>query len=621
MFRLPRPFRGVALILVVLLALAAPARAQTAPSAPAAATPPAVAPVSADELQQLVATLQDPAERAQLVASSRRSSPPSAAAASAHQRRRRRGDAGRPSSTTVSAADRHHHRRDPGRGAGRGRCTAAGALGRAQVGDRRRATSGADRRAARHHLRRRSLADRLTRFCCCAGPARQARGAARQHGRGRGFSSWRLCPSSSRRCRSWPSPLAASFTVPFTHPHFGTRQVARVLIGAILWARIVLAVARVVAAVAERRRALPARRGDAATISISGRAASPAGRSMASALAAARVVARRARRDLRALLRGTVLVLADPRHHLRAAEPPRWSRTGCAAAAMAAAAGALIRNRLADTWHVLAIIYVIGTFGVFVLDVARRLSVPAARDGGHRRRAARGGAHRALRSSSVSRRGFAISARREGALPDARGARQPLPAGALLRDRGASSMCFAALALLAGLGHRRLRLARHRHRPPRRPARSSPSRSCWSRRSSLWELFSSAIERYLNASDTDRHAARAQRPGAHPAAAAAQHRAGGDRHHGRADRAVRRSASTSRRCSPAPASSGWPSASAPRRSSRTSSPGSSFWSRTRSRSARSSMSARARAWSRRSPSAPSACATCRARCRPSRSAR
>ena len=29
----------------------------------------------------------------------------------------------------------------------------------------------------------------------------------------------------------------------------------------------------------------------------------------------------------------------------------------------------LIRHRLADTWHVLAIIYVIGTFGVFVLDV------------------------------------------------------------------------------------------------------------------------------------------------------------------------------------------------------------------------------------------------------------
>ena len=59
----PRIFAALALLLPLLLALAAPLRAQAAP----AASPPAAAPVSADELQQLVDTLQNDQERAKLV--------------------------------------------------------------------------------------------------------------------------------------------------------------------------------------------------------------------------------------------------------------------------------------------------------------------------------------------------------------------------------------------------------------------------------------------------------------------------------------------------------------------------------------------------------------------------
>src|SRR6185437_5547144 len=39
---------------------------------------------------------------------------------------------------------------------------------------------------------------------------------------------------------------AASFAVPFTEPDIGTREVARVLVGAILWTHSVLAIARIV---------------------------------------------------------------------------------------------------------------------------------------------------------------------------------------------------------------------------------------------------------------------------------------------------------------------------------------------------------------------------------------
>src|SRR5690242_10021703 len=60
-----RIFGAGALIAWLLLALAGVAPAQTPPSAPAAAQAPA--PVSADELERLVSTLQDDKERAKLV--------------------------------------------------------------------------------------------------------------------------------------------------------------------------------------------------------------------------------------------------------------------------------------------------------------------------------------------------------------------------------------------------------------------------------------------------------------------------------------------------------------------------------------------------------------------------
>jgi small conductance mechanosensitive channel len=161
---------------------------------------------------------------------------------------------------------------------------------------------------------------------------------------------------------------AASFAVPFTGPQFGTREVARVLIAAILWARLVLAAARVVllsdaasalyTLAAETRNYLYiwTRRFTIWAVYGFSLAAATWWLGVPGAIYAL-------------ILRTTAVVLAILAvifvlQNRRAVSD--WLRGGEGPGS----GWRIIRARLADTWHVLAIIYVAGAFGVYVLDVS-----------------------------------------------------------------------------------------------------------------------------------------------------------------------------------------------------------------------------------------------------------
>ena len=54
----------------------------------------------------------------------------------------------------------------------------------------------------------------------------------------------------------------------------------------------------------------------------------------------------------------------------------RRSATGCAARERAdESRWRVLRHRLAETWHILAIVYVVGTFGVYVLNAQGGLAL------------------------------------------------------------------------------------------------------------------------------------------------------------------------------------------------------------------------------------------------------
>ncbi len=160
---------------------------------------------------------------------------------------------------------------------------------------------------------------------------------------------------------------AASFTVPFVHAHYGTAQVAKVVIGAIFWGRLVLAAARVAllspSAVAlyplagETREYLYiwVRRFTHWTVYGYAVASSTWWLGVPGAIYAL-------------LLRVTTLVLAVLaivfvlQNRKTVAD---WLRGNH----VEGGSWRIVRQRLAETWHVLAVIYVVGTFGVFVLDV------------------------------------------------------------------------------------------------------------------------------------------------------------------------------------------------------------------------------------------------------------
>ena len=229
------------------------------------------------------------------------------------------------------------------------------------------------------------------------------------------------------------------------------------------------------------------------------------------------------------LLRITMLVLGVLAVDLRAAEPRavadwlRGNRGGSAAQPWLA----LLRHRLADTWHVLAIIYLLGTFGVFCCTSKAAL-VPAARDGAERGAGAGGGAGSC---SSIQR---ACASAASPSAPDLKPRFPTLETrtnryhpGADLAAR--SRLFLAALALLQAWGFNAFTWLQA-------TATSRSRRQRWS--SVVMALLAALVglggvqlgARALSAAArTD--AGRAQRARAHASAAAAHHRAGGDPGH------------------------------------------------------------------------------------------
>jgi moderate conductance mechanosensitive channel len=168
----------------------------------------------------------------------------------------------------------------------------------------------------------------------------------------------------------------------------------------------------------------------------------------------------------------------------------------------------IVRNRLADTWHILALIYVIGTFGVYVLDVG-------------------GGYLFLLRATIVTvvvllaaallvrfierlcQRGFAVSPEVQARYPtiEAR-ANRYLPV--LYYVTATIIYVFAALTLLQAWG---IRAFAWLDTDGGRHAASTFVTLGVVLIAALiaWELFSSAIERYLHAGTEEKPLARSAR--------------------------------------------------------------------------------------------------------------
>ncbi len=366
MFHCPRRLCGVALAVVVVLALAAIAARAQSPPTPASPAPAAPA-VSAAELQQLVTTLQDPTARAHLVGQLQ------ALIAAG----RGTGVAATPAPAAPVAAgpvgffDTVSQQIDTVTGEILAAAQVVVDAPRLVHWTKAQVVDPASRDFWRAIAVRLAIifgvgfiADRLTRFLL-AGPTRRLAAAP-----GSTLGSQLFLMGLGIVIEALPVvafALAASFTVPFTHPHFGTRQVARVLIGAILWTRIVLAVARVALLSASAVRLYPLGEETRQYLYIWARRF--AGWAVyGSALAEAAWWLGVPGAIYALLLRTTILVLAILaiifvlQNRRMVAE---WMHGGNDVSG----GWRLIRHRLADTWHVLAIIYVIGTFGVFVLDV------------------------------------------------------------------------------------------------------------------------------------------------------------------------------------------------------------------------------------------------------------
>jgi small conductance mechanosensitive channel len=345
----------MALVGAVLLAVAAlPARAQTA--APAAAAAPA-ATVSADDLQHLVDTIQDPTERQHLITTLQ-----GLIAA-------QRGAPAQPTPTTF--LDRVTAQVDAITGeiltAAQVVVDAPRLVGwiESQIGDRAARDfwfAVAVRLALIFGIG--FIADRLV-YLLLRAPARRIESAPGSRIPTQ-LALMLLCFAIAI-LPAVAFALAATFAVPFMHVHYGTVQVAHVLINAILWSRIVLAAARVVllapSAVAlyplggETRHYLYIWMRRFTGWAVYGYAVASGAwwLGVPGAIYAL-------------LLRGTTLVLATLgivfvlQNRKTVADWLRGNGHG-------SASWRLLRLRLAETWHVLAIIYVVGTFGMFLLDV------------------------------------------------------------------------------------------------------------------------------------------------------------------------------------------------------------------------------------------------------------
>ena len=266
----------------------------------------------------------------------------------------------------------------------------------------------------------------------------------------------------------------AYFVLPLLQPRIGTRLVAEVIVRASVLARSLLAVARVVllSSSAPVRLSAPARRRGNYLYIWTRRFSSWA--VYGYALADAALVARRARRDLCALLqqRGAWCSRCSPSSSCcrtasgisgchpgpAASERRRRERLAARSAIASPIPGTCWRSSISPA-----------RIGVYVLRRPRRLRVPAAGDAAQHRAAAGRGTHRAHRLEHSRERGFAISPI-SGALSDAR-RRAPTAICRCCTASRAAIYLFAGLALLQAWGARHLRLARHRARPPGRRLR------------------------------------------------------------------------------------------------------------------------------------------------------
>ncbi len=348
----PRIRRGVALIMAAFLALAAPARAQSAAASPAAQQP-----VSADELQRLVNSLNDPTQRQALVGELQ--------ALIAAQR----GVAAK-APPPPSFFDRVSGQID----------TITGEiLAAAQVAvDAPRLVHWSEAQIADRDLRQfwiavllrlaivfgaGFLADRIA-FLLLRGPARRVDAMAGASVPARLFLI--LLGIVIAALPAAVFAAAASFAVPFTAPGFGTREVAHVLIAAILWARIVLAVARALLLSTAAAALYPLGAESRNYLYIWTRrftAWAVYGFSLAEAAWWLGVPG-----AIYALVLRTVAVVLA----ILAVIFVMQNRRGVSDWLHGGGGGAwrTIRDRVADTWHVLAIVYIAGTFGVYVLDVS-----------------------------------------------------------------------------------------------------------------------------------------------------------------------------------------------------------------------------------------------------------
>jgi moderate conductance mechanosensitive channel len=355
-----------ALIAWLLFALAGAAPAQTPPPAPAAA--PAPAPVSADELERLVGTLQDDSARAKLVEELR--------GLIAAQRGVEQKQAEQNPATLLNNFSAQID-------AISGEILAAAAV----VVDAPRLIAWVQSQVSDVHAREFWLEVGL-KLGIIFGAALIAewfarlllrRAATRLGARTRGSlalqASLMLLQLVVEALPVLVFTGAAYFVLPLVHPRFGTARVAEVIIQACLTARLILAVAHV-ALVSPGAGALYslgeetrnylyiwARRFTNWAVYGLALAAGTWWLGVPGAIYAL-------------LLRGTMLVLGILavifvlQNRVAVAEMLRGKRGGAEGGAPAPGHGwGLLRQRLADTWHVLAIIYIVGSFGSYVLRI------------------------------------------------------------------------------------------------------------------------------------------------------------------------------------------------------------------------------------------------------------
>jgi small conductance mechanosensitive channel len=485
----------VAVIACALLFLTGAAQAQSTPSAPAAAAPPP-APVSADELQKLVGTLQDDAARAKLVDQLR--------GLIAAQRGIEQQDKAQNPATLL---DNLSAQLD----AISGEILAAASV----VVDAPRLAAWLQEQVSDADARTKWLEVSL-KLGIAFGVALIIEWILRQMLRR---------PITRFAAHSGASPLlrfvflaiqavieaipvlafaaTATFALPLLHPRFATAKVAEVIIQASLTARLILVVAHVAllspaatqlyALSDETRNYLYIWARRFANWSVYGFALAT-GTWWLGVPGAIYAL----------LLRGTVLVLGILavifvlQNRSAVAEAVR-GKTGLDGLPVGHG-WRLLRQRLADTWHVLAIIYIVGTFGSYVLRIeggyafvlrSTLLSLVVILAAGLIVRFVR----------RLSQRGFAISPELKSRFPTLETrANRYLP---VLTVAGSAIVySFAILALLQAWG---VAVFAWFDTSFGRRVTSSllSSLTVLLVALVLWELFGSAVERYLNGLDRD----------------------------------------------------------------------------------------------------------------------